>query len=99
MTYRPDVVTATADAGLPADMIVRLCRGQFTTDDLQHYWKTPHFARLCAAAIEDAGTCALCDRVEALTAHHKHYRSLFRERLRLDIVVLCRMHHRRAHHR
>ena len=85
--------------GLPADVTTRLLAGRFHREDLDRYYLTPHFRRLREEVIEVYGGCCLCGcrfRLR-LTAHHRHYRCLFREDVFKDVSCICRGCHGKFH--
>ena len=67
--------------------------------DRAKYEQTPHFQKLREAVEALYKTCVVCGRTEGLVVHHRSYRDLFREDVHLDVTLLCRRHHRRAHNR
>ena len=85
--------------GLPKDVAMRLLSGRFGRQDLDPYYGTDHFRLLKAHVIDSYGSCVLCGCRDQnrLTAHHRHYRSLFREDVLKDVSCICRACHRRHH--
>lgn len=63
----------------------------------QAYLRSDHWRELSAAKIEDVNfRCERCRRKTGLEVHHKHYKTLGRERL-TDIEALCRSCHEKHH--
>jgi len=61
------------------------------------YLKTDSWKDKRREALRRAGyCCTVCGSKEGLNVHHKHYKTLFHERL-CDLDVLCRLHHRLEH--
>ena len=85
--------------GLPRDMTLRLLTGGFKRRDLDRYYRTSHFQDLKARVIDSYRSCVLCGvrDQKRLTAHHRHYRSLFQEDVMKDVSCICRTCHRRHH--
>lgn len=107
---RPDAPTDTARApsspacdpfaeDLPRPVVLRLLAGRFDLRDLAAYYETAHFRRLRERVIEVYGGCCLCGCRfrKRLTAHHRHYKTLFREDVLQDVSCICRGCHRRHH--
>ncbi len=83
----------TADpfsCGLDREVVLRLLAGRFDRRDLSAYYRTAHFRHLKALVIETYGSCVLCGcrYRKRPTAHHRRYRSLFKEDVLRD--VSCR---------
>jgi hypothetical protein len=87
------------DSGLCGDVVLRLlsCGNRPDRRDREKYEKTDHFARVREGVEGMYGTCVLCNRSKNLVVHHRHYRSLFREDLVRDVVLLCQRCHGRYH--
>ena len=88
-------------SGLPREVVLRLLTGRFASQDLRLYWDSEHFKRLRTAVLVAYGSCCLCGcrDPERLTAHHRHYRTLFREDVWTDVSCLCAKCHQKHHRR
>ena len=86
-------------SGLDKEVVLRLlsCKNRPDRRDRSKYEKTEHFGRVKNQALGVYRSCALCNVRKNLAVHHRHYRSLFREHLLRDVVVLCQKCHGRYH--
>lgn len=85
--------------GLDRDTTLRLLSGRFQREDLDAYYRTGWFRQLREKVIETYGSCCLCScrfRLR-LTAHHRHYRTLFREDVLTDVSCICASCHGKHH--
>lgn len=85
--------------GLPRDVVTRLLIRTHTEKDRKAYYKTAHFRSLRKSLVEIYFACVLCDedRKDRLTAHHRHYRTLFQEDRFKDVTLVCQRCHKRHH--
>ena len=84
------IVNRWEESGLPRLAFIRLCIADFTMDDLKTYWETEHFKQVRSLAIRVYKSCVMCDVKNCtLTAHHRHYRTLFREHILTDVSCIC----------
>ena len=86
-------------SGLDTDVVLRLlsCENRPDRGDRSKYEKSEHFGRVKNGALGVYRSCVLCNARKNLAVHHRHYRSLFREHLFRDVVVLCQTCHGRYH--
>jgi len=86
-------------SGLDTDVVLRLlsCENRPDRGDRSKYEKSEHFGRVRNGALGVYRSCVLCNARKNLAVHHRHYRSLFREHLFRDVVVLCQTCHGRYH--
>lgn len=62
------------------------------------YLKSEHWKKLRAEVVaRDGGKCTECDVRQKLEAHHLVYREPLESCTPVDLVTLCRTHHRLAH--
>ncbi len=87
--------------GLPRPVVLRLLAGRFEREDLTAYYRTPWFRRLREGVIETYGGCCLCGCRfrKRLTAHHRTYKTLFREDVLKDTSCICKGCHGKHHRR
>ena len=83
-----------------AAVTVRLMTGAFVSRDYRWYLTQEHWSRKRQEAAAFWGEilggflCILCRR-EATSFHHLHYRSLWNEDVRRDLLPVCARCHRR----
>lgn len=66
----------------------------------QEYLQSDHWQSLRLLALErDHFKCTICDSKHRLQVHHLKYRAKFEHSLLEDVVTLCRLCHKAAHHR
>ena len=87
--------------GLNKHTVLRLLAGKFAKRDLSRYYKTNHFMHLKADVIETYDSCVMCGSQyrKRLTAHHRTYKTLFRENVLKDVSCICQACHGKHHKR
>lgn len=70
---------------------------KFPRAEYNKYLKSPEWKKKRELVFDTYGrTCSMCGSIHNLEIHHKHYKNLFKEKIK-DLMVLCEPCHSKIH--